>query len=158
MIVSITALVGAVILGVCGYCIGSQKSTHIPAPTQSRPGYIISQQASEQVADFYSQYIKPSYSSSVREQFVASYGSQNLVFYNSYYQHGFDPIVCSTVMPIAVIVAAVTPGPEAIVVVSATYPDHSVAKWTASVVIDRQGLRVDAITCPGNEGNLAPTL
>lgn len=152
------ALLILVVAGVVGYYIGLRHNNPNAIPSQNKVGYVISQEATDQVTDFYRQYINSSTASEFRRVLLNGYGSKNLVFYDAYYQHGFDPIVCSSVMPIKVNVSHTIPGPVATVDVAVEYPDHSTAALTATVVINNEGLKIDSITCPGARGNLPPSL
>jgi len=156
LIVSLITLVAAVVCGWIGYSYGMHKNNTNAIPSQNKAGYVVAQQASEQVTNFYNQYIRPSTTPDFRNKLVSSYGSKNLAFYDTYYKHGFDPVVCSTVMPISITTTQVTPGPSAEVKVNATYPDKSLLTIVTTVVINNDGLKIDSVNCPGNMGNLPP--
>jgi hypothetical protein len=126
--------------------------------TTSKLAHVDGIDATDQVANFYKQYIDtrniqriPGYQS----RLIEAYGSQNLVFYSRYYQHGFDAITCSTVMPTKVTASLVSTGPMAIVNAVAAFPDGSTAIIKATVVLTDK-LAIDSITCPGEKGNLPP--
>ncbi len=79
------------------------------------------------------------------------------MFYSQYYRHGFDPIVCSEVMPTSVTATSVTPGPGATVTATAKYPDGTTANIGLTLVLNNKGFGIDTVTCPGNRGNLPPS-
>ena len=131
------------------------KNVAIPFP-KSRLAYVDGSDATEQVANFYRQYTKPGATPAFQKFLIKGYGTNNLLFYTEYYQHGFDPITCSTTMPTKVTVALVSTGPVATVNAVAEYSDNSKENIVARVVLDDQGLNIDSITCPAAKGNLAP--
>ena len=124
--------------------------------SKSRLAYVDGNEATDQVANFYRQYIKPGATPAFQKFLIKGYGTNNLLFYTVYYQHGFDPVTCSTTMPIKVTAALVATGPVATVKAVAEYPDHSKGNIVARVVFDDRGLNIDAVTCPGTKGNLPP--
>jgi hypothetical protein len=150
----LTGLVIAVLCGGSGYYAGRQTHKINEDALQNRVGYIVDRQAAEHVDSFYRQYIKPTNTVYLQRKFLEGYGSKNLLFYSAYYQHGFDPIVCSAAMPVAITISRARSGPAGTVEVTAEYPDGSTATLTASVVIGNDGLKVDSVTCPGDKGNL----
>lgn len=151
-IMVVVALVG----GVAGYLIGVNKSDG--TPKQNKPGYITAESATNQVNNFYQQYLNPKKESpeESRNYYVSQYGDKNLVFYKTYYQHGFDPIICSTVMPATVTVTDAQPGAGATVNAKAVYPDGSAANINLTLVMNNEGFKIDTITCPSDKGNLPP--
>ena len=152
------ALALALLARVIGWPVYQALTTEkvaIPV-SKSRLAYVDGNEATDQVANFYRQYIKPGATPAFQKFLIKGYGTNNLLFYSEYYQYGFDPITCSTTMPIKVTAALVSTGPVATVKAIAEYPDRSKANIVARVVIDDQGLNIDSITCPGAKGNLAP--
>jgi hypothetical protein len=155
---AVAGLVVAIFSGFFGYSLASQKYGSNKTPTQNTPGYITADAARDQVDNFYRQYLHPRKGApeESRKAFVSTYGDKNLVFYSNYYQHGFDPIVCSSIMPASVTAMNVQPGAGAIVKAEAKYPDDSTANITLTLVLNSEGFRIDSITCPGVKGNLLP--
>lgn len=152
--VGILALFLIVIAGWVTYgIVSSNKKEEANRPNHIAP-YVDGQVAKEQVENFYVQYINPNLAN--RKKLVQQAGNSNLVFYYDYYQHGFDPIVCSTVMPTKVTTSLQSTGTAALVNVNASYPDGSQQKILARVVFG-DGIDVDSITCPGDKGSLLPT-
>lgn len=153
--------VGLIIIGIGGSVVGYLIGINIDASEvheQNTPGYITAESARSHVDNFYQQYLHPKKESpeESRDVYVSEYGSKNLVFYKAYYQHGFDPIVCSTVMPTSVAVTDIQPGAGANVVAEAEYPNGSTANIGLTLVINAEGFKIDSITCPGDKGNLLP--
>jgi len=156
----IVALIAIVVSGFVGYRIAYQKYNPNKSPTQNTPGYITADAARDQVDNFYQQYLHPRKETpeASRRVYVSGYGSKNLMFYRNYYQHGFDPIVCSSVMPTSVTATSVKPGMGAEVTALAKYPDGSTADIVLTEVINIEGFKIDTITCPGDKGNLPRSL
>ena len=150
------AIAIALLGGIVGYLIGINKSDS--TPKQNVPGYITAEAATNQVNNFYQQYLNPKKESpeASRNYYVSQYGSKNLVFYKTYYQHGFDPIVCSVTMPISVTATNVQPGAGATVKARATYLDGTTSDIGLTLVLSSEGFKIDSITCPDGKGNLAP--
>lgn len=123
--------------------------------TTSRLAYVDGSDAVAQVSNFYQQYLASTAKPDFQKTLIGAYGDQNLVFYNNYYQHGFDPITCSTEIPTSVIASLISTGPVATVEARATYPNHTTATITAKVTLT-DALKIDSITCPGDKGNLPP--
>ena len=121
---------------------------------KSKMAYVDGSEATNQVANFYRQYIKPGTTPAFQKFLIKSYGNGNLLFYTEYYRHGFDPIVCSTKMPAKVTTTLDSTGPVATVNAIAQYPDNSKENIVARVVLDDRGLNIDSIACPGVQGNL----
>src|SRR6185369_703714 len=123
MITVVVALVATVLSGFVGYHLAYQKYNPSTIPTQNTPGYITADAARDQVNNFYRQYLHPRKDApeESRKAFVSAYGDKNLAFYRDYYQHGFDPIVCSSAMPTSVTATSVQPGVGAVVNVEAKY-------------------------------------
>ena len=152
------ALALALLARVIGWPVYQAVTTQkeaIPIP-KSRTGFVDGSDATDQVANFYQQYINPSTNPDFQKVLVGAAGNKNLVFYSNYYQHGFDPITCSAAMPIKVTTALVSAGPVATVNAITEYSDNSKENIVARVVLDNQGLKIDSITCPGAKGNLPP--
>jgi len=149
-------IVVALVFGIGGYYVGSKNDDTYKDPSGNRAGYIIGQQAAAQVNNFYQQYIKDYNKPEFYNQLLRGYGSDNLIFYNSYYQHGFNPITCSTLAPTRVTVASATPGTVATVLANLTYSDSSTSTLKSTVVINNDGIKIDSILCPGDKGNLPP--
>jgi len=152
--------VAVTVLGILiGYGFGLNKGRN-DTPKQNTPGYITAESARNQVNNFYQQYLqsREGDSDKWRNMLVSNYGDKNLVFYKTYYQHGFDPIVCSATMPTSVTVTDVKPGAGATVKAKAIYADGSTAAIDVTLVINAEGFRIDTITCPGDKGNLPPKL
>lgn len=156
----IVTLIAIILSGFIGYRLAYQKYNPNKIPTQNTPGYITADAARNQVNNFYQQYLYPRKDTpeESRKIYISGYGDKNLVFYSGYYQHGFDPIVCSSVMPTSVTATSVKPGPGAVVNAEAKYPDGSTANIVATLVLNVEGFRIDSITCPGAKGNLPPNL
>jgi len=151
-------LIPAVVVasGVGGYFFGSNSDNKYKDPSGNTAGYVLAEQAKGQVNNFYRQYIER-YSEPQRlSTYIRVYGSNNLVFYNTYYQHGFDPITCSSLRPVGVTVTRAAPGTVATVYADLTYSDHSTSTIKATVLINNDGIKIDSITCPGSKGNLPP--
>lgn len=155
----ITLIAAIVLSGFAGYSLAYEKYNPSKTPTQNTPGYITEDEASNQVNGFYEQYLSSKKNipeESRKANLIDSYGTKNLVFYSKYYQHGFDPIVCSVDMPTSVKATNVRPGPGALVTAEAKYPDASTANIDLTLVFNNAGFGIDTITCPGNKGNLPP--
>lgn len=146
----------AIVFGVGGYYLRSSEVNAYKDPSGNTAGYVIARQAEGQVKNFYRQYIKEYNNSKFLLRDVQGYGSDNLAFYNSYYQHGFNPITCSSLAPVAVNISKTTPGTVATVYADLEYSDHSTSTVKATVVINNDGIKIDSITCPGDKGNLPP--
>jgi hypothetical protein len=159
LITVVVALIAIVCSGFVGYHLAYQKYNPNKTPTQNTPGYITADAARDEVNNFYQQYIHPKtgVQEASREAFIKAAGSKNLMFYSEYYQHGFDPIVCSSVMPTSVTVTSIQPGPGAAVKAEAKYPDGSTATIDLTLVLNIDGFKIDTITCPGAKGNLPPS-
>lgn len=158
LITDAVALILIVCSGFVGYHFAYQKYNPSKIPTQNTPGYITAAAARDQVNNFYQQYLHPRTDKpeESRKALVSGYGDQNLVFYREYYQHGFDPIVCSSVMPTSVTATSVKPGWGAEVTAQAKYPNGSTASIVLTEVINIEGFKIDSIMCPGAMGNLPP--
>jgi hypothetical protein len=158
LITDAVALILIVVSGFVGYHLAYQKYDPHKTPTQNTPGYITADAARDQVNNFYQQYLHPrtDMPEESRKAFISGYGDQNLVFYSEYYQHGFDPIVCSSVMPTSVTATSVKPGWGAEVTAQAKYPNGSTIDIVLTEVINIEGFKIDSITCPGDMGDLPP--
>ncbi len=154
----VAGIISIIAGGVTGYSLAFTKYNPNRTPSDNVPGYITVDEARGQVKGFYEQYLRPRESNSPvsRQAIIRSYGTKNLLFYSQYYQHGFDPIVCSTTMPSNVTTKNVTPGAGALVTAEARYPDGSTADIDVTLVLNRDGFGIDTITCPGDKGNLPP--
>lgn len=154
----VSVMVATALGGSVGYGLAYGKYNPGNLPVQNTPGYITSDEARNQVNNFYQQYLHPKKETpeASRETYIQNWGSSNLVFYSRYYRHGFDPIVCSSVMPTSVIATDVQSGAGAEVKAKATYPDGSTADIALTLVLNLEGFRIDTITCPGDKGNLPP--
>lgn len=152
----VIVVVVALVFGIGGYYVGSKHSSIPKDPSGNTAGYVIAHQAREQVNNFYKQYIEDNNKPELRPLLLRGYGSNNLVFYNSYYQHGFDPITCSSLVPTAAAITRVLPGTVATVYADISYADHSTSIIKATVLINNDGIKIDSITCPGDKGNLTP--
>jgi hypothetical protein len=149
-------LASALIFGIGGYYLGSRGHNAYRDPSGNQSGYVNAQPAKEQVYNFYRQYIEDNNKPELRPFLLRGYGSNNLVFYSTYYRHGFNPITCSSLAPTAVTVTRATPGTVATAYVELEYSDQSTSTIKATVLINNEGIRVDSITCPGDKGNLPP--
>lgn len=158
--ITVLALLVVIASGSAGYQFAYQQYNSNKIPTQNTPGYITVDAARNQVNNFYQQYLHPKKYTpeKSRKIYVSLYGDKNLMFYREYYRHGFDPIVCSSVMPTSVTATSVQPGASAVVNAEAKYPDGSTANIVATLVLNNEGFRIDSITCPGAKGNLPPPL
>ncbi len=127
-----------------------------PFPNHTFP-YVDGEAAAEQVKIFYEAYTssKPILALN-KKQTVKNYGTNNLEFYYEYYQHGFDSVVCSTVMPTSITAVPASTGTVANVDVNVDYPDGSTARIKTTVILNDDGMQVDSINCPGDKGNLPP--
>ena len=154
------AFIAVVLSGLVGYRLAYQKYNPHKIPTENKPGYITADEARSQVNNFYQQYLHPKADTpdQSRQLYIRGYGDKNLVFYSQYYQHGFDPIVCSTIMPTSVTATSIQPGAGAVVNAKADYPDGSTATIVLTLVLNIEGFRIDSITCPGDKANLAPNV
>lgn len=152
-----TTVVITLISGLIGYCIGLNRHDN-ETPKQNTPGYITVESARDQVNNFYQQYLHPGDNEPEKRRniLVSNYGDKNLVFYKTYYRHGFDPIVCSAIMPTSVTVADIQPGASATVTAKVVYPDGATENIDLTLVLNAEGFRIDTITCPGDKGNLPP--
>lgn len=130
--------------------------TNIPDPVfpNHTIPYVDGSTATDQVEAFYQQYLNPR--TPARDKLIGLYGSHNLVFYSQYYQHGFNPITCSTVDPTKVVASLVSTGPVAHVKATASYANGATADILTTVVLNDNGIQIDSITCPGDKGNLFP--
>ena len=160
VIIVAAAFIAIVLSGFIGYRLAYQKYNPKNTAAENKPGYITSDAARSQVENFYQQYLNPKKETpeESRKVYISSYGDKNLTFYNQYYQHGFDPIVCSPVMPTSITVASVVPGPGATVTARAKYPDGSTSDINVTLVINAEGFKIDSITCSGDKGNLPPSI
>lgn len=129
---------------------GPAKQKPDPLPRHTIP-YVDGEAAADQVENFYQQYLNPRTLS--KRMLVEGYGNKNLAFYYDYYQHGFDPIVCSTEVPVEVTASLVSTGPVAVVNALAKYTDGTKSNIVVRVVLN-DGMEIDSITCPGDKGNL----
>jgi len=143
------------VLGLGSWGIHETSRNHSSLPTTSRLAHVDGNDAVDQVSNFYRQYLQNTAKPDIQKGLIGAYGDQNLAFYNDYYQHGFNPITCSTETPTSVTASLVSTGPVATVKALATYPDHTTAIITAKVVLSDK-LAIDSITCPGDKGNLPP--
>jgi hypothetical protein len=138
------------------------RTMAIPKPPKHTVPYIDGAAATEQTQAFFDNYIKSPVRKDIdvvalRKKTVEIFGTKNLVFYKAYYQHGFDPIVCSNVMPLKTIAKLTKTGAVATVDVLAEYPDGTNATITATLLFgDEYSLLIDTVTCPGNLSNLPP--
>jgi len=156
LVVSLLIIIVAVVGAFAAYYIVDHKhNTVVIPPLKSKAGHVDASDAKDQVENFYRQYISTN-SADFRTVLVRGYGSKNLVFYSEYYQHGFDPLVCSTAMPIKVSAVRAVSAAEATVNVVEEYADHSTNKLVATVVVNNEGLKIDSVTCSGNKGGLLP--
>lgn len=156
--IRLSMLMAVIVLsGLAGYCLGIYN-IHNDTPRQNTPGFITVESVRDQVNNFYQQYLHPKGQDQEkwRNILVSNYGSKNLVFYKTYYKHGFDPITCSSTMPISVTTTKIQPGPGAMAKAEATYSDGSTVNIDVTLVIGTEGFKIDTITCPGDKGNLTP--
>ena len=144
--------------GLVGYKLAHDRYSPSKTPSQNTPGYITEKEARDQVNGFYAQYLNPKQGApeDSRKAYIDSYGTKNLTFYSQYYQHGFDPIVCSPIMPTSVTATDVKPGPGATVTAAAKYPDGTTANIGLTLILNNEGFGIDTVTCPGDKGNLLP--
>jgi hypothetical protein len=149
-------IVVAIVFGIGGYYAGSKSHDIYKDPSGNNAGYIVGQQAAAQVNNFYQQYIKDYNKPEFYNQLLRGYGSDNLIFYNLYYQHGFNPITCSSLAPTTITVVRATPGTVATVLANLTYSDSSTSTLKSTVVINNDGLKIDSVSCSGNKANLPP--
>jgi hypothetical protein len=158
LVMLVLALITVTLSGFIGYRLSYEKYSLNKNPNKNTPGYITEEEARSQVNGFYEQYVNPrkDIPDKSRKAYINSYGTKNLVFYSEYYQHGFDPIVCSSVMPTSVTAINVQPGPGALVTAEAKYPDGSTSKIDLTLAINHEGFGIDTIMCPGDKGNLPP--
>ena len=159
VILAIALLIFILIAGWAAYRAEPNEKVSMPQ-TKSKFAYVDGNNAATQVENFYKQYTNlgniqriPGY----RQGLITSFGSENLVFYSKYYQHGFDPINCSDVMPTTVTTSLISTGPVANINAFAVYPDKTKATIKARVVLNENGLKIDSIACPDDKGNLLPT-
>jgi hypothetical protein len=143
------------VIGWAVYDARPPKPKVYPPPNHTIP-YVDGATATQQVANFYQQYMNPNTPLALRLKLIEAFGNKNLLFYSEYYRHGFDPITCSAAMPTKVNASLVSTGPVAIVNADLEYPDNTKATIVAKVVLDDEGVSIDSITCPGNKGNLQP--
>lgn len=135
-----------------------QHDAYKNLPKHTMP-YVDGKAAVEQVQSFYDNYTEPNrsrISDSYKTLTVKVFGSDNLEFYYKYYLHGFDPIICSNVMPNTITAKLESTGPVAIVNVTLSYAGNYTETVKATVVLNNDGMVVDSITCPGDRGNLPP--
>jgi hypothetical protein len=144
------------LVAVTAWALHERQAGELPYPTTSRLAHIDGNDAVAQVANFYKQYLADASNATFQGRLVSTYGSQNLAFYDNYYQHGFDPITCSTTLPTSVSASLASTGPVAAITAHATYPDHTTANITVRVILTDR-LEIDSITCPAPMGNLPPT-
>lgn len=133
----------------------SMTRTVIKIPNHIIP-YVDGEEATQHVQSFYEQYIKTA-DQNRRKLLVSMSGSKNLVFYNDYYKHGFDPITCSSVSVKIITASLISTGPVAHIAAKIDYVDGSASEIKASVVLNDDGLKLDSITCPGDKANLPPS-
>lgn len=157
ILIAAFVVVVIVLTGYLGYYIGTNKHDD-GLPLENTPGYITADAARDQVNNFYQQYLNPKKQNpeASRELYISQYGDKNLVFYSKYYKHGFDPIVCSSIMPISVTALRVQPGAGAEVTAEAKYEDGTSANIDLTLVLNNEGFKIDTITCSGIKGNLPP--
>lgn len=148
----VSLLVVVLVALLVGFLLSSSKKEVDNTPKNVAP-HVDGKIASDQVNSFYQQYISPQTPN--KRKLVQLAGTENLLFYYDYYQHGFDPIVCSAVMPTKVAAALGVTGTTAIVNVTATYPDATTQVIAVRVIFDK-GVDIDAVKCPGQKGALSP--
>ena len=158
MIVLASALLASSLIlgGAQFHATHHNDNTGIPK-LKSRLAYVDGNDAVDQVANFYRQFINPRTPTAIRPKLIEAAGDKNLVFYSQYYQHGFDPITCSTVMPTELTTSLVSTGPVAYVNAVAKLPDSSSLTIKVTVVLSDK-LAIDSITCPGAKGDLPPVV
>lgn len=127
-----------------------KEDTELPAHVLP---YVDGTAAIEQVNNFYRQYIVSD--TAQQREIINGYGSDNLQFYATYYQHGFDPITCSEVMPVTVSSTLVSTGQVATVKTEMRYPDATTSEVLTTVVLNGE-MQIDSISCPGPRGHLLP--
>lgn len=144
--------------GFVGYSLACREHNFHETSSQNIPSYITEKEARDQVNGFYAQYLNPKQDTpeDSRKAYISSYGTKNLAFYSQYYRHGFDPIVCSPIMPTSVTATNIKPGPGAAVTAVAKYPDGTTANIDLTLVLNSEGFGIDTVTCPGEKGNLLP--
>ena len=129
-----------------------QKSVSLPGHTMP---YVDGNEAVGQVENFYKLYTSPNPAYAMnKNKTVETFGSNNLEFYYSYYNHGFDPITCSTLNITSLNHTLESTGAVAKVNTNINYTDGSSAVVQSNVVLNDEGLDIDSIQCPGNKGNL----
>lgn len=151
----IIIVLAVLLVAVTGWALHERGTNKNPLPTKSRLAYVDGNDAVAQVSNFYKQYLADANNPAFQKRLISVSGDQNLVFYNDYYQHGFDPITCSTDTPTSVTASLVSTGPVATVNALATYPDHTTANITVKVTLTDR-LNIDSVTCPDTKGNLPP--
>lgn len=159
LVAAILLLIGAMAGYSVGYYVSSLKHDPHNIPTENKTGYITTNEARNMVDNFYQQYLHPKKESpdEYRKLYVNGWGSKGLAFYNEYYRHGFDPIVCSSVMPTSVVAQSIETGAGAAVIAEAKYPDGSTENIVITLVLNIDGFKIDTITCAGDKGNLPPS-
>ena len=125
-------------------------------PNHTMP-YIDGDEALRHVESFYHSYTlsNPKLAES-KKKTVEIFGSKNLEFYYAYYQHGFDPITCSVLMPNKITSRLDRTGPIALIKSIEEYADGSKQEIQNTVVLNNDGMEIDSVSCPGNKGNLLP--
>lgn len=148
-----TILATAVVFAVCGYMVGNHKTKNT-TPSINTPGYVTTNEARDEVSNFYEQYIVPGITPERKSVLLDGYGDKNLAFYVKHYQPGFEPLFCSTQVPTKVSVISAHGGPTGLVNATATFPDNTTETMTLELVLNRQGFKIDSIACAGSKANL----
>ncbi len=141
---------------VFAYHAGAKSEETNKDPSGNTIGYVVAEQASSQAENFYKSYMENTDNAEKKDKLVELFGTKELVFYNKYYQHSFDPIVCSDRKPTDVSVVQASPGTEAIIKLEVSYDDGTKAQIGTSVVINNDGLRINSVTCPADKADLPP--
>jgi hypothetical protein len=126
------------------------------AVSKSLPGMVNLADATQFTKDFYDTYFKNVPVNNGQISTVQKYGTSNLEFYYNYYQHGFDPIVCAEATPTSVTAKGIsTSNGVASVDITENYGSGGPVLIHAQVVF-RDSLKIDSVSCTGNDGNLPP--
>jgi len=138
------------------------ENARLKAPIQQgKPSAVNNQsklpEALQLVTEFYGKYAgSTGAEGSTKAALIKQYGTVNLAFYNQYYQHGFDNILCAQMKPARISVSGNTVANNvATTTVTETYDSGD--KTITVRVVDQGGLKIDSVSCPGSQGGLAPS-
>jgi type II secretory pathway pseudopilin PulG len=146
MLVELLAVVIVIVVVVFGFLILKDQNSNVNGD-----------KAKQLVSNFYSQYLKVAGNANAEKKLLNQYGTSNLLFYNEYYLHDMDAIVCAQDLPERVVTSVASVG--TVTTINVTEKSTGVADYgpiVIKVINDNGTLKIDGLTCPGKTGNLAP--